>query len=200
MLGHGGRLVREAFVALLAREPDLDVVAQSANADGLLAAVSLRRPTVVLVDGALPSPVPAAELCAALVAAQPGCGVLVVLDHQSCAGTGAALARLAPRVGLIATDASAAGLVEGVRRLARGQPVLDAEVAVAALTAGANPLTERERDVLRLAVDGAPTKEIARKLFLSAGTVRNYISRAVAKTGGRSRIEAIRLAQEAGWI
>jgi two-component system response regulator DesR len=78
--------------------------------------------------------------------------------------------------------------------------VLDTEVAVAALTAGDNPLTDREREVLRLALDGAPAKEIAKNLYLSTGTVRNYLSRILDKTGARTRIEAIRIAQEAGWI
>jgi two-component system response regulator DesR len=126
--------------------------------------------------------------------------VLLVLDRCEPAGPGVAMARLAPRVGLIATEASPAQLIEGVRRMARGEPVLDIELAVAALTAKGSPLTERERQILRLAADGTPVKEIAAQLFLCDGTVRNYLSRIVTKTGARTRIEAIRIAQEAGWI
>jgi two-component system response regulator DesR len=81
-----------------------------------------------------------------------------------------------------------------------GKFVLDVEFAVAALNADRNPLTERERAILRLARKGEPAKEIAAKLYLSAGTVRNYLSRAMAKTGARTRIEAVRRAQDAGWI
>jgi two-component system response regulator DesR len=84
--------------------------------------------------------------------------------------------------------------------LARGEPVLDVELAVAALTAKDNPLTDRELDVLRLARNGAPTKEIASNLYLSAGTVRNHLARIVLKTGARTRQDAIRIAQDAGWI
>jgi two-component system, NarL family, response regulator DesR len=126
--------------------------------------------------------------------------VLILLDRQSGAGVSRSLARLAPRVGFLGTETSPYDLVESVRQMARGEPVLDAEVAVAALTADENPLTDRECEVLRMALDGAPAKEIAQRLYLSAGTVRNYLSRILAKTGARSRIEAIRIAQDAGWI
>jgi len=86
------------------------------------------------------------------------------------------------------------------RGLAGWRIVLDPSLAVAALTAEDNPLTDQEREVLRLAVAGIPTKEIARSLHVSAGTVRNCRSRVLAKTGARTRIEAVRIAQEAGWI
>jgi two-component system response regulator DesR len=135
-----------------------------------------------------------------LAEAAPGCAALVTLDRRSSAAIGPELVKLVPRVGLIATDATPTVLLDGVRRLYRGEAVLDVELAVAALTAKENPLTDREREVLRLARDGAPTKEIARRLYLSAGTVRNYLARIVAKTGARTRLEAIRIAQDAGWI
>jgi two-component system, NarL family, response regulator DesR len=198
LLGQNGRLLREAFSALLAREQDLRVVAQLAHGDDLPALAKRERPAVAVLHCGLPCSGGLTELCRTMLAEVPECGVLVILDPLATAGAG--LARLAPRVGLITTEASTADLVEGVRRLARGQAVLDVEVAVAALTAAANPLTHREREVLGLARHGAPTKEIARQLFLSPGTVRNYLSRAVAKTGARTRIEAVRAAQEAGWI
>jgi two-component system response regulator DesR len=125
---------------------------------------------------------------------------LTIVDESAPAAVGRTLALLSPGVGLLTVNASPTDLVEGVRRLVRGEPVVDAALAVAALTALENPLTEREREVLRLAVDGAPVGEIAEILVLSVGTVRNYLSRIMVKTGARSRIEAIRIAQAAGWI
>lgn len=93
-----------------------------------------------------------------------------------------------------------AELVVAVRQLARGRPVLDVELAMTALHAEQNPLTEREREVLRMLATGATAQEIAHKLCLSAGTVRNYLSHILTKTDARSRIDAIRKAEEAGWI
>jgi len=200
LLAQRGALLREALAMALAAAEGLVVVAQVGGGDALLTATRRHRPQVVVVHHALPGAVAIGKLCKAVLAAEPAAVVLVVLDPQVCAGVGGELARLAPRVGLVSLESSPAELAEAIRNAADGKPVLDIEVAVAALTAGVNPLTERERDVLRTAVDGASTKEIARRLFLSAGTVRNYISRAVLKTGARSRIEAIRIAQEAGWI
>lgn len=200
LLGQRGTMLRGALVSVLAREHDMEVVAELARADDVLSTAIRERPHVVVLDCTLPGTVAVTDACRMLYRTVPTCGVLIILDRQSCAGLSGDLARLAPRVGLIATEASILKLVEGVRRLARGEPVLDPELAVAALTAATNPLTEREREVLRLAVDGAPSKEIAKNLYLSTGTVRNYLSRIVTKTGARTRIEAIRIAQEAGWI
>jgi two-component system, NarL family, response regulator DesR len=200
LLARKGRLLREALAVVLALHGDLRVVAELSRIDDLLPTARRERPDVAVLDCALPGPATVGKLCASLLGVVPDCGILVILDSRMCAGVGNGLARLAPRVGLIGTEAAVADLVEGVRSLARGEPVLDVEVAVAALTAVENPLTDREREVLRLAVDGAPTKEIARSLYLSPGTVRNYMSRAVGKTGARTRIEAIRVAQEAGWL
>jgi len=199
LLGHRGALVREALATVLAREGDLDVVARVAHREQVLPAAVHHKADVAVLDWGLPGRMALPELCEKVHADVPGCGVLILLDTAN-AGLGADLARAAPRVGLIATESTPADLIEGVRQIARGEPVVDVEVAVAAVTAEVNPLTDRERDVLRLAEEGAPAKEIARSLFLSTGTVRNYLSRIVAKTGARTRIEAIRIAQDAGWI
>lgn len=200
LLGQRGRLVREALSAVMASADDLEVVAELSRADEVLPTARRDHPHVAVLDVALPGPVTVADLCPTLCAALPACGVLILLDRQSGAGVGRSLARLAPRVGFLGAETSPKDLVESVRQLARGEPVLDAEVAVAALTADENPLTDRECEVLRMALDGAPAKEIAQRLYLSAGTVRNYLSRILAKTGARTRIEAIRIAQDAGWI
>lgn len=196
LLGHRGGLVREALGHVLSREPDLEVVAELARGNDVLAAALREQAQVAVLDALLPDPADVHGLCQTL----PRLGILMLLDRYSFDGASLALARLAPRVGLIATDASLADLFDAVRHMSRGEPVLDTELAVAALTAVENPLTDRERDVLRLAMTGAPPQEIARSLYLSPGTVRNYLSHVLAKTGARTRIEAIRIAQDAGWI
>ncbi|ADB35501.1 transcriptional regulator, LuxR family [Kribbella flavida DSM 17836] len=195
VLGHRGTLVRGALAAVLSRESDLDVLAALDRSDDVLAAVRLR-PQVVVLDPQLPGKVGIEELCRRLT----GRGVLVLVDHEAIAATSMALVKQAPRVGLIATDATTDQLVEAVRDVAKGLPVVDVRLAVAALRAGDNPLTDRECEVLRQVTTGATAQEIARTLSLSAGTVRNYLSRILTKTGARSRIEAIRKAQDAGWI
>lgn len=192
--------MRGALAAMLSREQDLDVVAELDRADDVLATALRVRPHVAVLDFGLPGTTKVTELCQTLCLRLPACRVLTVLDQHTCAAASRSLAQLMPRVGLLATDASPPALVDGVRRLARGEPVLDLKLAVAALTASDSLLTEREREVLSLARHGATTKEIARSLCLSTGTVRNYLSRTLTKTGARSRIDAIRIAQEAGWI
>lgn len=200
LLGQRGTLLRGALAAVLSQEDDMTVVAEVQRADEVLATAKQDRPDVLVLDFELPGSVSVVKLCGMLGRSLPGSAVLVLLDARASAGAGTELVRYAPRVGFIGTDTSPKELVDGIRRLARGEPVLDAKLAVAALTARVNPLTIREREVLRLALAGAPAKEIAASLFLSPGTVRNYLSRIIAKTGARTRIEAIRIAQEAGWI
>ena len=199
LLGQKGTLLRAALATVLSQEQDIAVIADLANRDDVLTEARRTQPDVVVLDRSLLEGDSARAWCHTLCRALPAAAVLIVMDRES-RGASRFLARLAPQVGLIATEASPTDLVEAVRRLAHGRPVLDVELAVAALTAGDNPLTERERDVLRLAMDGASAKEIAKKLHLSPGTVRNYLSRTLAKTGGHNRIQAIRIAQDAGWI
>jgi two-component system response regulator DesR len=200
LLGLKDALWRGALAEVLSRQEDLQVVGQLATGDDVLSTVQVKRPHVTVLDLALPGTASTEELCTTLCGALPDCGVLVLLERPLFADVGGMVARLAPRVGFIATDVSPRQLAEGIRRLACGKPVLDLELAVAAMGAADNPLTGREREVLRRAVSGTPAKEIAAELYLSAGTVRNYLSRVVSKTGARTRIEAIRIAQDAGWI
>ncbi|WP_240942829.1 response regulator transcription factor [Planosporangium thailandense] len=199
LLGREGRVWREALASVLASSDGLEVVAELAHTDEVPVVAARERPDAVVLDHALPGSLTVPDLCEKLGVAAPRSVVLVLLDRRGGA-LSTALARLAPRVGVLTTDATPWQLVDSVRQLIRGEPVLDAKVAVAALTARHNPLTDREREVLRLAADGAPAKEIAAQLYLSAGTVRNYLSRVIAKTGARTRIEAIRIAQGSGWI
>ena len=200
LLAHRGALLRGALAALLADEDDLEVVAELGCVDHVLTEAVHVRPQMVVLDCALPGSVPVHELCAALCRRLPECGVLGLLDRQAYGRLGHSLVRLAPRVGLMGTEAPPKDFVEGIRRLTRGEPVLDPDLAVAALRSGNTTLTARECDVLRLAALGATSKEIATSLCLSTGTVRNYLSRILTKLGARTRVEAIRIAQDAGWI
>ena len=196
VLGHHGALVRGALAAVLSQEHDLDVPAEVETADDVLPAVDRTRPHVVVLDPMMVGSIRLEELCLRL--REPG--ILILIDRDLLSGVSLALVRLAPRVGFIATDASPADLAEAVRQLAHGAAVIDPALAVAALRAVDNPLTERESQVLRLVTTGATAQEIARRLNLTAGTVRNYLSHILTKTEARSRIEAVRKAQEAGWI
>jgi two-component system response regulator DesR len=102
--------------------------------------------------------------------------------------------------GFIVKDAPAATLADGIRRVARGERVVDPDLVAAALETGSSPLTPRESDVLRAAADGISTEQIGALLRLSPTTVRNYLSNAITKVGGRNRIDTIRIARNAGWI
>jgi two-component system response regulator DesR len=188
-------LLRGALAAVFSIEDDLDVVAELDHADAVLPAVARERPDVLVLDAAMPGGLRIDEVCRA-----PADGVLVLVDREASAATHLHLVRHVPRVGVLATDASPDDLVNAVRRIAAGRPVVDVELTVAALKASENPLTARECEVLQLVTTGATAQEIARKLCLSAGTVRNYLSRILTKTNSRSRIEAVRKAESAGWI
>lgn len=197
VIGHRDKLVRGALAAVLSRESDLKVVAEFERADEVLEATEGGR-EVVLLDPLLPGEIGMLELCERLA----GEAVLMLIEQNDGGSFSLALSlvKQSPRIGVIGTDISPDDLVDAVRELADGKPVLDAGMAMAALRAGDSPLTGRECEVLQLIDTGATVREVARTLNLSSGTVRNYLSRILTKTGARSRIEAIRKAQEAGWI
>lgn len=178
---------------------DISIVAEVGRCDEVVPASIRERPHVVVLDYGLPGKPGIPEVCTDLFEAVPDCRALVILERSRPTLPGAALARMAPRVGLLATEASPAQFVDSVRRLAQGLAVLDVDIAVAALSAN-NPLTTREQQVLLLATQGVPPKEIAAQLFLTDGTVRNYLSRITTKASARTLIEAIRRAQQAGWV
>lgn len=200
LLAYRGALSRGAVAAVLSAQTDMEVVAEPARCEQVVPGALRTRPDVVVIDHALPGGVPMSDLSRTLCRVATGCRVLVVLDRRSGAGVGRALVGMMPRVGLIGTEATPMDLVTDIRRLARGDTVLAPELAVAALQSVDTVLTDREREVLHHARLGATAKEIARCLCLSPGTVRNYLSRVLTKTGARTRIEAIRIAQDAGWI
>ncbi|WFE92713.1 response regulator transcription factor [Micromonospora sp. WMMD987] len=131
----------------------------------------------------------------------PPVGALLVLVEQRRAGRlGPLLAEHGHRIGFLSREVPPARIVDGVRQLAEGRVVLDPDLVVAALEVADSPLTNREREVLDVVAEGHPVQEIAERLVLSAGTVRNHLSRIMAKTGARTRWEAVRIAREAGWL
>jgi two-component system, NarL family, response regulator DesR len=190
-------LIRGALVALLAREPDIEVVAELDRGDAVVAAAIRVKPDVAVLDIDLPGMdglAAAAELHERL----PGCQILVLTGLSQ---PGHLLRALKAHVrGFILKDAPAATLAQGVRRVAAGRRVIDPELIAGALDVGESPLTPRESDVLRAAEAGGSTDEIAGALALSPTTVRNYLSNAISKVGGRNRLDAIRIARDAGWL
>jgi two-component system response regulator DesR len=190
-------MIRGALVALLSLEDDMQVVAELDRGDQIVQTALQTRPDVAVVDIDLPGldGLTAAEQ---LHQQLPGCRTLVLTGLSQ---PGNLLRALKVHVrGFIVKDAPAETLADGVRRVARGERVIDPELVAAALETGSTPLTERETDVLRAASSGIPTDQIATQLSLSPATVRNYLSNAISKVGGRNRIDAIRIARDAGWL
>ncbi|HEV7759018.1 MAG TPA: response regulator transcription factor [Acidimicrobiales bacterium] len=190
-------LIRGALVALLSLEDDMDVVAELERGDEIIATALRVRPDVAVVDIDLPGldGLTAAEQ---LQEALPECRTLILTGLSQ---PGNLLRALKAHVrGFIVKDAPADSLADGIRRVAAGHRVIDPDLVAAALETGASPLTGRESDVLRAAEDGITTSEIAGRLALSPATVRNYLSNAITKTGARNRIDAIRIARDAGWL
>jgi two-component system, NarL family, response regulator DesR len=190
-------LVRGALVAVLAHEDDLEVTSAFPLPEDAITAAHAHRPAVVVIDvdryGA-----------DGLAAIQrlghelPECRVLVLTAQWTAEVIRRALA--AGVWGVTSADTSPEQLVQSIRHVAAGERVIDSALAAAALQAPGSPLTEQERAALKLAGRGLRTKEIADQLFLSPGTVRNYLSAAMRKTGARNRLEALRRARSAGWL
>jgi two-component system, NarL family, response regulator DesR len=190
-------MVRGALAALLTLEPDLEVVAQVASGDEVLTAARETRPDVALLDIEMPG-MDGIEAAAALGRELPDCTPLILTTF----GRPAYLRRAmeAGAAGFLVKDAPSERLANAIRRAATGERVVDPELAAAALADGESPFTPREREVLEASAGGAPIAEIAERLYLSEGTVRNYLSAAIGKTGARNRIEAVRIAREKGWV
>jgi len=190
-------MIRTALVALLSLEDDLDVVAELSRGDEVLDTALATRPDVAVLDIDMPG-MDGLAVAAQLHERLPECHALILTGLSQPGHLLRALQAHAH--GFIVKDRPAAKLLDGIRRVARGERVIDPELITAALETGASPLTPRETDVLRTAESGVSTEEIAATLFLSPATVRNYLSNAITKTGARSRIDAIRIARDAGWL
>jgi two-component system response regulator DesR len=190
-------LIRGALVALLQLEDDLEVVAELDRGDQILDTALRTRPDVAVVDIDLPG-LDGLTAAAQLHQRLPECRTLVLTGLSQ---PGHLLRALKVHVrGFIVKDAPAQTLADGIRRVAGGERVIDPELVAAALETGTTPLTDREANVLRAAETGIPTGQIADRLALSPATVRNYLSNAISKVGGRNRIDAIRIARDAGWL
>ncbi len=197
LIAEDQHMIRGALTALLSLEDDMQVVAELERGDQILPAALDTRPEVAVLDIDLPG-IDGLTAAGQLHEQLPGCQILVLTGLSQ---PGNLLRALQVHVrGFIVKDAPAATLADGVRRVAAGQRVIDPELVAAALETGSSPLTSREADVLRAAGDGITTEQIARRLALSPATVRNYLSNASSKIGGRNRIDAIRIARDAGWI
>jgi len=190
-------LVRGALAALLGLEPDIEVVAQVGRGDEVVEAARSSNADVALLDIEMPGldGIAAASLLRSEV---PGCRALIVTTF----GRPGYLARAmqAGASGFVVKDTPAAELADAVRRVSQGLRVVDPQLAAESLAQGDSPLTERETDVLAAARDGGSIADIARTVHLSEGTVKNHLSSAIGKTGGRNRADAVRVAVERGWL
>ncbi|MFD9938751.1 response regulator [Streptomyces massasporeus] len=197
LLAEDQGMMRGALALLLGMEDDIEVVAQVAAGDAILDAALAHRPDVALLDIELPGR-SGLDAAADLRVRVPGCRVLILTTF----GRPGYLRRAmeAGATGFLVKDGPVEELAAAIRRVLAGETVVDPALATAALSAGPNPLTTRERDVLKASADGATVADIAAGLHLSESTVRNYLSSTIGKTGTRNRAEALREARHQGWL
>jgi two-component system response regulator DesR len=190
-------MVRGALKALLAMEGDIEIVAETDRADQVLPLASKTKPDVALLDIEMPGGdgiTAAGQLHKEL----PSCKTLILTTFGRPGFLRRAMESGAS--GFMLKDAPAHELALAIRRTMAGDRVIDPGLAAAALSAGVSPLSEREREVLVAGQGGASIAEIAQSLFLSEGTVRNYLSSAIQKLEVSNRTEAARVAEEQGWL
>jgi two-component system response regulator DesR len=190
-------LVRGALAALLDMEPDLTVVAQVGRGDEVVPAALEAQPDVALLDIEMPG-LDGISAAAQLRDASPATRVMMLTVFGRAGYLRSALE--AGASGFLLKDTPAHELAAAIRRIAAGHRVVDPQFAVEALADGGNPLTEREREVLQAATQLGTVTEMAERLSLSEGTVRNHLSAAIQKTGARNRAEAARIARDKGWL
>ncbi|GAA4262521.1 response regulator transcription factor [Dactylosporangium darangshiense] len=197
LLADDEHLIRGALAALLSLEDDLEVVAQAATAAEALSLARALRPDVAVLDLQLPDR-DGVSVAATIHEELPACRTMIVTSHGLPGHLKRALTGGVR--GFLSKTVSAETLASVVRTVHQGGRYVDPQLAAEAISAGDSPLTPREADVLRLAADGAPVEEIARRAALSPGTVRNYLSSAISKLSCTTRHEAARLARSRGWI
>lgn len=197
LLAEDQAMVRGALSALLSREQDIEVVAEVARGDEVVKAALASRPDVALLDIEMPGGdgLAAAQ---AMRKALPTCRVMILTTFGRSGYLRRAMESGA--VGFLLKDAPASELARAIRRIMQGERVVDPDLALSALSEGTNPLTSREREVLAASLFGASMVEIAARLSLSEGTVRNHLSAAMQKLGAQNRMEAARLAEQKGWL
>jgi two-component system, NarL family, response regulator DesR len=197
LLADDQELIRTALGVMLELEDDFEVVASVGHGDEAVAAAKQHQPDVALLDIEMPG-IDGLAVAGVLAQEVPRCRSLILTTFGRPGYLRRAMESGAR--GFVVKDSPPERLAEAIRRVAAGERVVDPALAATTLAAGASPLTARERDVLVAARPGASVAEIAGKLFLSEGTVRNYLSSAIAKTGTRNRAEAVRTADERGWL
>jgi two-component system, NarL family, response regulator DesR len=197
LLAEDQAMVRGALAALLTLEGDIEIVAEVGRGDEVATVGRATRPDVALLDIEMPGCdgiTAAAELRTQL----PECRVLILTTFGRPGYLRKAME--SGVVGFLLKDAPSTQLATAIRRAVAGERIVDPTLAMAALSEGNNPLTERERNVLAAATQGASNAEIAASLFLSEGTVRNYLSVAIQKLGAHNRVEAAHIAEQKGWL
>jgi two-component system response regulator DesR len=197
LLAEDQAMVRGALSALLSLEEDIEIVAEASRGDEVLPAALDALPDLALLDIEMPGGDglgAAAELRARL----PSCRTIILTTFGRAGYLKRAMESGAQ--GFLLKDAPASELATAIRRVMEGEWTVDPALAASALSEGGNPLTDRERDVLLASADGATIGDVASKLYLSEGTVRNYLSTAIKKLGTRNRVEAARLAERKGWL
>jgi two-component system, NarL family, response regulator DesR len=197
LLAEDQAMVRGALSALLSRERDIEVVSEVARGDEVVPAALATQPDIALLDIEMPGG-DGLTTAQALHKALPSCRCAILTTFGRSGYLRRAMESGA--VGFLLKDAPAAELSIALRRVMAGERVVDPDLALSALSEGSNPLTPRERDVLSASLFGASLAEIAARLVLSEGTVRNHLSTAMQKLGAQNRMEAARLAEQKGWL
>jgi two-component system response regulator DesR len=197
LLAEDQGMMRGALATLLGMEDDIEVIAQVSTGDQVVPEALKTQPDAALLDIEMPGR-SGLDAAADLRDKLPSCRVLILTTF----GRPGYLRRAmeAGASGFLIKDRPVEELADAIRKVVSGQQVIDPALAAAALSAGPNPLTDRERDVLTAAAVGATVADIAGQLFLSESTVRNYLSSAIGKTGSRNRIEAVQAARSNGWL
>ncbi|RNL83867.1 response regulator transcription factor [Halostreptopolyspora alba] len=197
VLADDEHLVRGAIAALLGLEDDLEVAAEVGRGDAVVEAVRANVADIAVLDIEMPG-VGGLEVAGQLRETVPECGVLILTSFGRPGYLRRAIASGAR--GFLAKDAPVDQLAGAIRKVHGGGRYIDTDLAAAAMAAGESPLTGREADVLRAAADGRDVSAIARTLHLTEGTVRNYLSSAMTKTGAGNRLTAIHTARDMGWL
>jgi two-component system, NarL family, response regulator DesR len=197
MIAEDQTMVRQALVALLRLEPDIEVVAEAADGNEALAMARKYQPDVAVLDIEMPG-LTGIEVAGQLAESGLRARIVIVTTFDRPGYLRAAMT--AGASGFLLKDAPAADLASAIRQVAAGKTVVDPSLAAAALALGDSPLTDRETEVLAAAAGHDAIADIAARLHLSNGTVRNHLSAAIQKLGARNRAEAVELAQRKGWL
>jgi two-component system response regulator DesR len=197
LLAEDQGMVQDALATLLGMEPDMEVIARLSSGDRVVQTATALQPDVALLDIEMPG-MDGLSAASQLHRVLPDCKILILTTFDRPGYLQRAVQGGAS--GFMVKDGPVEALTQAIRDILEGKQVIDPALAAAALGSKPDPLSPREHDVLKAAADGSAVAEIASGLFLSEGTVRNYLSSALQKLDARNRIEAIRIAQQNGWL